>query len=178
MLLFVEPGKTFRGLTILPFDAIISDMRLCVFITAVCILFCAACATGNKTLKCNLHVIKEMSTRRIYLPDANANELDAYLKSSKDWRLIPKKNNKLDHGSAYKSAKAGGSVLASYPGKRNGHIVVVYGRKKPEWSNSWKADLPYVSGSRMGEKVKIKLLSYQFSKDKEPRINYFVYIKR
>jgi len=160
------------------FDAIIFNMRLSLFITILSILLCAGCATGNKTNKCNLHAINEMSARRIYLPDATANELDAYLKSSKDWKLIPKKNNKLDHGSAYKSAKAGGSVLASYPGKSNGHIVVVYGKKKPQWSDSWKADLPYVSGSRQGEEVKIKLLSYQFSKDKEPHINYFIYIKK
>jgi len=153
-------------------------MRLKIFILAAVVFLFAACAP-KPALKCNLHVIEEMSARRIYLPDKNANELDAYLKKSKDWQLIPKTNNKLNHEAAYKAAKSGRAVLASYPaGKRSGHIVVIHGKKKPAWSNSWRAAVPYTSGSRNGEKVKIKPLSYQFSKDKEPAINYFIYVRK
>ena len=146
-------------------------------VLAAVILFFSACAT-NRPLKCNLCVIDAMSARGIRLPDANANELDSYLKKSPSWHMLPRQNNKPDHAAAYSAAEQGRTVLAAAPGRPNGHIVVVDGKRQPAWSGSWNAYLPYTYGSRRGEAPKTKLLSYQFSPGKAPYLNYFEYIKK
>lgn len=140
----------------------------------------AACG-GSKMLRCNLHVIEVMSQRNIYIPQTNANGIDNYLKKSSDWTTIPKlKNKKLDHGAAYKAARSGKTVLAAYNtgSGKSGHIVVIYGKKKMQWSQTFKAQVPYASGSVQGRNPSITLLSQQFSADKEPKMNYYIYNKK
>ncbi|ACC97850.1 hypothetical protein Emin_0289 [Elusimicrobium minutum Pei191] len=140
----------------------------------------AACATGGRQLKCNIHVIDLTKQRGIYLPNTTANGIDNYLKTSPKWQKIPRKSNgKLNHDSAYEAARKGKTVLATYNtgNSRNGHIVMVYGKKKPAWSNTFKAVVPYSSGSVQGKKPKITLLSYQFRAEHEPKMNYYIYLK-
>lgn len=142
------------------------------------LLLAAGCA--SRPLKCNIHVIELMDKRGIHLPNTNANNLDNYLRKSPDWQRIPKlKNGKLNHQAAYKAARSRKAVLLAYHSGsgKSGHIVMVYKKKKPIWSNNFKAKVPYVSGSVQGRKAKITPLSNQFSPDKEPRMNYYMYKK-
>ena len=136
-----------------------------------------SCA-AKKDLRCNFHVIDLMKEKNIYLPASNANDIDIYLKSSSEWERIPKiDNDKLNHKSAYAAAKSGRIVLAVYNTgtQKNGHIVMVAGDKTMAWSGGYNAYVPYASGSVQGRKPEVLPLSYQFSADKEPKINYFIY---
>ena len=129
-------------------------------------------------MHCNLYVIDQMSKKNIYLPDTNANGIDSYLKSSKQWQQIARKSNgRLDHETSYKAAKKGKTVLVTYNtgNNSNGHIAVVYGKKKMAHSKNYNAYVPYVNGAVKGKKAGISLLSYQFARDKESKMNYFLY---
>ncbi|MGB2578700.1 hypothetical protein AAIR98_000619 [Elusimicrobium simillimum] len=135
-------------------------------------------ACGSKSLHCNLHVIDLMKQRGIYLPNTTANGIDKYLQTSPKWyRITRLQNGKLNHASAYEEARKGKTVLATYNTgtAANGHIVMIYGKKKMQWSSTFKASVPYASGSVKGRKASITLLSQQFSAAKEPKMSYYVY---
>lgn len=141
----------------------------------------SSCASAPKKLRCNFYVTEEMTKKNIYLPDTTANSIDNYMRVSEEWKKIPKtKNGNLDHSAAYKAAKAGKIVIASYNTgtSSNGHVVIVSGKKKMEWSSKYNANVPYAKGSINGSKPKLTLLSYQFSADKQPRMNYYIYQKK
>ncbi|WP_428897040.1 hypothetical protein Dip518_000825 [Parelusimicrobium proximum] len=145
-------------------------------------LLLSACATGGKRkLQCNLHVINLMNQRKIYLPDRDANGLDRYLRTSPEWKKIAKlPNGRLDHKTAHKYAGSGKVVLATYNTgtKASGHIVMVYGKKGMTWSRGFNSNVPYASGSIQGRKPSITPLSEQFSASKEPKMNYYLYVKK
>jgi hypothetical protein len=147
------------------------------FFCLVFSILLAACFAANKNLKCNLYVIDAMKKKKVYLPHQSANNLAAYLESSPQWKKIPRTSKgKLNHKAAYNAAKSGKNVLASYSGKtKNGHIVVISAKKEPVYSKKYNAYVPYAHGSVNGNKPKLLPLSYQFSADKEPKIDYFVY---
>lgn len=138
-------------------------------------LLLASCAA--RSLKCNIHVLDLLKQENIYIPHSDANGIDRYLKSSKDWHTLERlPNGKLDHQSAYTAAKSGKIVVATYNGGKNsGHIVLVVGDRKMVYSGSFKAYVPYASGSVQGKDAEITPISYQFSADKEPKMTYFVY---
>ncbi len=139
------------------------------------ILFFAGCA---KHPDCNVQVIKQMSKKNIYLPDASANEISYYLKNSDRWKLIPRdKSGKPDHFNAHKAARAGHTVLAVYNtgNEESGHVAILNGKKDMFWSSKYNAYVPYAYGSVKGSKPKTIPLSYQFSYDKEPMVDYYIY---
>jgi len=120
-----------------------------------------------------------MKQKHIYLPQANANGLDNYLKNSKDWIKVPRVNGKLDHAAAYNAAKNGRAALVTYNtgAGRSGHIAEVSGKKKPAWSPSYNSLVPYVDGTVNGRSAGLSLLSKQFSAGKEKKMNYYIYKK-
>jgi len=121
-----------------------------------------------------------MKQKNIYLPQTNADGLDNYLKTSKDWIKVPRANGKLDHQSAYLAAKTGRTTLATYNthSGRSGHIAEVYGKKKMQWSMGFNALVPYVNSTVNGRKPEISLLSQQFKPSKEKYMNYYIYNKK
>jgi len=138
----------------------------------------SGCAATSQP-KCNIHVINLMQKKNIYLPDTSANGLDNYLRNSKDWTRLPRKDGRLDHKTAYAAAKSGKTVLAAYNSgaQKSGHIVEIYGSRPMRWSKSFNAYVPYSSGSVNGKKARVTPLSDQFGADKEPKMNYYVYKK-
>ena len=140
----------------------------------------SACASTGSAPSCNLYVISLMKQKHIYLPQANANGLDNYLKNSKDWIKVPRINGKLDHQSAYLAAKTGRATIATYNtgSGRSGHIAEVYGKKRMQWSMGFNALVPYVDGTVNGRRPEISLLSQQFQPSKEKKINYYIYDKK
>ncbi|MDR2427053.1 MAG: hypothetical protein LBD46_07765 [Endomicrobium sp.] len=121
-----------------------------------------------------------MKEKKIYLPRSSANDIDIYLKSSRHWEKIPTTPaGKLNHKVAYNAAKSGKYVLAAYNGgAKSGHIAIVNGKKEMSYSKNYNAYVPYALGSVRGRKPKLIPLSYQFSADKEPKINYYIYNKQ
>lgn len=157
-------------------------MRKAILFTAVFILalLISSCAKTGR-LRCNLYVTQQMEKKNIYLPDTTANAIDNYMSASQEWTKIPRTaKGGLDHSAAHKAAKSGNTVLASYNAGagENGHIVIINGKKKMEWSAKYNANVPYASGSVNGKKPEIMLLSYQFSADKQPKMNYYIYVKK
>jgi hypothetical protein len=147
------------------------------FCSFVFIVMFASCFGKNDNL-CNLYVIDVMKGKKIYLPSSSANDIDVYLKSSPDWKTIPRIAGKLDHKAAHNAAKSGKYVLATYNGgKRSGHIAIVNGKKSMAQSKNYNAYVPYASGSVRGRKPELLPLSYQFSADKEPQMSYYIYKK-
>ncbi|MDR0291935.1 MAG: hypothetical protein LBI01_04110 [Elusimicrobium sp.] len=140
----------------------------------------SACAATSAAPSCNLYVIALMKQKNIYLPQANANGLDNYLKDSKDWIKVPRINGKLNHKAAYLAANTGRVALATYNthSGRSGHIAEVYGKKKMEWSMGFNALVPYVNSTVNGRKPGVSLLSQQFKPSKESRMNYYIYDKK
>lgn len=143
------------------------------------IILCCACATPGRKLQCNLHVINLMAARGIYLPQADANGLDRYLRGSPQWQTLPKNDGHLDHNAAYKYAKKGKAVLLAYNTgtSASGHIVMVYGKKGMQYSNAWKTTVPYISGSLQGRAPAVALMSAHFNPAKEKRMSYYLYLK-
>jgi len=147
--------------------------------------FLGACATirtapsASRPLRCNLDAVAELKDRNITLPCLSANEIDDYLRNSPDWKLIARINGKLDHGAAYIAARSRKAIVVTYNSrnaKRSGHIAVVSGHKPMAYSPSFGTDVPYAWGSVNGADPELTLLSYQFSADKEPYMNYYVYV--
>ena len=139
----------------------------------------AACASTGGTPDCNIYVIALMKEKHIYLPQANADGLDNYLKASPDWIKVPRKNGKLDHVTAYNAAKNGRATLVTYntQSARSGHIAEVYGKNKMAWSESFNALVPYTKGKVNGGSPGVFLLSRQFRPGHEKQMNYYIYKK-
>ncbi|MDR0822317.1 MAG: hypothetical protein LBN20_00855 [Endomicrobium sp.] len=151
------------------------------FLIALVFILMSACAARRSPLQCNTYVINQMSKQRVYLPQANANGLDNYMSKSSNWKKIPRlSNKKLNHKEAHKLVRAGKIVIVTYNthSKRSGHIALLAGKRFMYWSQGFKADVPYVDGSLNGKPASITPLSHQFSPNKEPNMNYFVYAKR
>ncbi|AKL98520.1 hypothetical protein [Endomicrobium proavitum] len=142
------------------------------------ITFCSCGGAVKKPLRCNLDAIAELKDRNISLPNKSANEIDNYLKTSPVWKLIARMKGKLDHGAAYIAAKSRKAIVVTYNSHsaRSGHVAVVSGKKQMAYSNSFKAQVPYAWGSVNGEDPQLTLLSLQFAADKEPQMNYYVYV--
>jgi len=153
----------------------VAMMRVKIIFILASALFFASCA---KNLRCNLYVIDEMDKKNIYVPHKDANYIDSYLKKSKKWKMLARTaKGRLNHAKAYGFAKAGKTVIVSYnagPGC-NGHVAIVDGTKQMIWSPKFGASVPYASGSVRGRDPESLPLSRQFSADKEPAMNYFVY---
>lgn len=140
---------------------------------------CSAKNAGISSLRCNLYVRDIMREKNIYLPSSSANDIYIYLHSCSLWRKIPRAaNGKLNHKAAYAAAKSGKYVLAAYNGgRKNGHVAIVDGRKGFFYSKGYNDYVPYACGSVKGRTPELVPLSYQFSADKEPAMNYFIYEK-
>jgi hypothetical protein len=135
-----------------------------------------SCTAGR--LQCSDYVIKTLSERKIRLPQTSANGLDVHMRNSPQWRPIKRTpKGKLDHQAAFTAAKSGLTVICAYNtgNSKSGHVAVVNGKKQMFWSDKYNDYVPYVSGSAEGRKPAVEPLSFQFSSDKEPKMNYYVY---
>ncbi len=139
---------------------------------------------------CNIYARDRMLKKGIYMPPGqSANQMIEHMESHPEsFEKLPKKNDAdgnptlLDHQQAQDLSKKGHTVVATYHNpsdEDHGHIAIVNGKAgmKKSGSEHWGTNVPSVDGYNTTEKhiIEGQSLSWQFSKDREPRMDYYVF---
>ena len=142
---------------------------------------------------CNIYTRDQLLKQGIYMPPGqNANQIKDHMDSNpQTWEKMPKKadakgnpTEHLDHQAAHDAAKNGDTVVVVYKNPddtKHGHIAQVDGKGKmnPSDSEHWGTNVPTIDGYHAwgnDKGIKQESLSQQFTKDKEPGMDYYRYI--
>lgn len=139
---------------------------------------------------CNIYARDRMLKEGIYMPPGqNANQMIEHMENHPEsFEKLPKKNDAdgnptlLDHQQAQDLSEKGHTVVVTYhnPDDANhGHFAIVNGKAGMKTSDSehWGRDVPSVDGYNTTEQdiMEGESLSRQFSKGREPNMDYYVF---
>ena len=139
---------------------------------------------------CNFYARNRLLNEGIYMPpEQNANQIKDYVDNNPQvWEKIPRKKDDenrptkhLNHQAAYKAAANGDTVIVVYKNPDladHGHIALVDGQKEMRLSEKWhNIKLPTIDGYNSShKKIETESLSWQFTQDREPDMDYYRYI--
>lgn len=150
-------------------------------------------AKKERNSYCNYYARERLLQQGIYMPPGqNANQIKDHMDNHpQNWEKIPRKTDKegtptehLDHQAAHNAAANGDTVIVAYKNPNpaaHGHIAVVNGEQEMQTSGKdyWNTDVPQIDGYHSygtDKGIKTESLSQQFTKDKEPDMDYYRYI--
>ena len=149
-------------------------------------------AQGTGTSYCNMYTRDQLLKQGIYMPPGqNANQIKDHMDNNpENWEKIPRQTDEkgnptghLDHQAAHDAAKNGDTVVVVYKNpnpspEEHGHIAQVEGTAEMQPSGKWgNIQVPSINGyNSSDDKIKTESLSWQFTPDKEPNMDYYRHI--